>query len=145
MKVTVSNSSEKEKLDLAKSVYHKHFGRSTLTANEKIFFLEIDNTLAGLVRLCFEYDVFQLRSMLIFPEFRGKGFGRKFLKGFENYLDQNKIREIYCLPWAKLENFYSEIGFKKEPTHLAPVFLKERLNEYRSQNKDEIIFMRRSK
>ena len=137
--------SDKETLDIARSIYQKNFGRSTLTPDEKIFFLKVEDNLAGVVRLCFEYNVFQLRSMLILPEFRGKGFGRELLKGFEEYLNKNKIREIYCLPWAKLESFYSEIGFKRESIELAPKFLKERLSEYESQNKDKIIFMRRMK
>jgi N-acetylglutamate synthase-like GNAT family acetyltransferase len=142
-KFNIYNSSSVESNLLAKSLYQKYFGRSTLGPDERFFFIESGDKVIGVVRLSIEQSSSQLRSMLVVPEYRNKGIGKRLLKEFESYLIGHNIKNTCCLPYAKLESFYGEIGFKKHDFADAPDFLQKRLTEYKNQNKDEIIFMLR--
>ncbi|MCP4603371.1 MAG: GNAT family N-acetyltransferase [Proteobacteria bacterium] len=92
----------------------------------------------GAVRVCREQGFLILRGMYIAEEQRRKGIGTKLLKRIKLEIHE----ECYCLPYAKLERFYSQIGFHRTAYSLLPPFLKARLDGY--MRKDlEIISMKR--
>ncbi len=104
---------------------------------------EAQNEIIGIVRFCVENSTPLLRSMLVIPQYRKKGIGKLLLNVFEGHLDENKIAGVCCIPWKKLEGFYSKIGFYRCPPSNAPLFIQKRLLAYQEQENDEIIFMTR--
>jgi N-acetylglutamate synthase-like GNAT family acetyltransferase len=134
-------SSGPDTISKIKPVYQEFFGRSNVGEDDIFFIAESNDLVIGIVRFCVEESTPLLRSMLVVPNYRGKGIGRDILKMFEKYLMENKISKTWCIPFKKLEKLYSEIGFISHPTKDAPLFLQERLKEYQQQENDEIIFM----
>ena len=130
-------------VEKAKPLYQKYFGRSNIREDETYFFAEKSGELIGVVRLSYEESTYLLRSMLVVPNLRGKSIGLRILEAFEEYLVENSISTVYCLPWGRLEHFYEKIGFKRSLENTAPVFLQNRLVDYQKENEDEIICMKR--
>lgn len=106
----------------------KHRARDT-----DIFFVAFDGERAvGAVRYCVEQGSALLRSMQVDPEYQRKGVGMKLLQHFEGYLKENRVRSVFCLPYAHLEGFYGQIGFRPVRVAEAPAFLHDRMLEYKS-------------
>jgi len=113
--------------------------------DEDVFFILRDsqNTI-GLVRFCIEEGISLLRSMNIHPEYRGKKLGLQLLKAFEEYINIQNQTKVFCIPYAHLEKFYSQIGFQKTSIDIAPQYLINRLRLYQSKypEKEFIIMCR---
>ena len=115
--------------------YQKH--ESTGKARDTdLFFLAFEkDQLVGCVRFCIEENTPLLRTMMVDEQFRKQKIGSRLLVAFENYLIDNEIKNTYCIPYAHLEKFYGQIGFKRLTDEEMPKFLLERLQKYRSQGK----------
>jgi len=108
------------------------FNRSSGRARpDDLFFLAMKRAkLIGCVRYCVEHETPMLRTMQVHPDYRRQGVGRSLLIRFAAYLDDHGDRNVYCLPYSHLENFYELIGFVRVSPDDAPGFLKERLSTY---------------
>ena len=85
--------------------------------------------MVGNVRLCSENGCFVLRTMRIADHFQRRGLGSQILKQIKELLSERKIIKIYCIPYAHLEFFYGQIGFRRISSNEAPKFLQDRLKK----------------
>ena len=80
--------------------------------NEFIGIAEISDLNCGIGRIVkIDFENYELGGMYVFEEFRNKGVAEKiveFLIQIENLENKN----IWCLPFENLENFYAKFGFK---------------------------------
>jgi predicted acetyltransferase len=112
---------------------YKRNNKSHKARDTDVFFVAFDGDQAvGTVRFCVENGDALLRSMQIDEKYRRQGIGSKLLQMFDAYLNENKIRAVFCIPFAHLEGFYGQIGFRRVRTAEAPNFLQDRLEEYKS-------------
>ncbi|MGD1920056.1 MAG: GNAT family N-acetyltransferase [Pleurocapsa sp.] len=102
---------------------------------DRVFLANINNELAGVVRLCPEMNVLVLRGMQVLPEFQGQGIGTKLLKSCNDYLGQ---QPCYCIPWSHLHSFYGQIGFQIISPAELPDFSAQRLKRYIARNMNVI-------
>ncbi len=110
---------------------------------DDLFFLALQgDQLLGCVRFCVEEKTPLLRTMMVDESSRRKGIGQLLLQAFEEHLEQNDIRNVYCIPFAHLDRFYGSIGFEVLNLSEAPAFLHERIQTYREGGK-KYLCMRR--
>ena len=122
--------------------YFQHGGKTKIAPNDLCFMVWDRDHLIGNVRFCIEEGVPLLRSMMIAKEYRKKKIGFALLEKFQKYLDENHVREIFCLPYDYLEAFYGTIGFQKAADDRVPRFLFERLTTYRAAGNPMICMWR---
>lgn len=114
------------------SLYERN-GKKHRARDADIFFVAFDGDQAvGTVRFCVENGAALLRSMQVDQGYQRKGIGIKLLEQFEAYLKDKKIRSVFCLPYAHLEGFYGQIGFRHIRAAEAPEFLHERMLQYKT-------------
>ena len=94
---------------------------------------------AGIVRVAAEQGTLVLRGMRIAEAARRQRLGTRMLEAIAEWLQD---RECYCVPYPHLTGFYGQIGFAAIDPATAPVFLAERLADYRCSGED-VILMRR--
>ena len=136
LSIAISDLSDPDLYQEVVEFFHRHTNRSFHQSNI-LFQARVDGALIGLVRLCYEENRHILRSMEIKKEHQRKGIGTKLLAEFQTYVDQRDIGPIYCLPYAHLESFYAQIGFKRIKDEDLPPFLKLRVEAYRRKRPDE--------
>lgn len=129
---------------LVNDFYSKNRSSGTARAEDVFFLAYQDSTLVGCVRFCLENNTALLRTMMIDPSIRRKKIGSQLLQAFDHYLNENKISEIYCIPYDHLRDFYGQIGFKTADENTIPLFLQERLAQYRKKDM-KVLCMKRSK
>jgi len=123
--------------------FYRKNGSQGTARNEDLFFVAYSaQKIIGCVRFCIEEDTPMLRTMYVDTKYRDQGVGRLLLKSFGNYLDINKIHNVFCLPYVHLEKFYGLINFKVVDKKEVPKFLVIRAIEY-AQNEIHTLFMRR--
>lgn len=124
--------------------FYEQEGKNHRAGRSDLFFVAfIDSKVVGVCRFCIEENTPMLRSMIVHGPMRSQKIGAKILKSFARYLDENNFRSIYCIPYAHLGNFYGSIGFKIIQEKEAPVFLQERLQNYRNTYPEKFMLMRR--
>jgi len=87
----------------------------------------------GVVRLCKEYDVQTLRGMIVKSDHHRNGAGSGMLAELAKHAEP----VCFCLPYAHLDKFYAQIGFRGANEMKIPLFLQERLEQYRKHNPDK--------
>jgi N-acetylglutamate synthase-like GNAT family acetyltransferase len=116
--------------DLVDAFYERN-GSSARARPDDIFLLAMmDETLIGCVRYCIENNTPMLRTMRVDTNHQRRGVGLALLAGFAEYLDGRNIRNVFCLPYSHLEEFYGRIGFVRVSLNSTPPFLQERLHGY---------------
>ena len=115
---------------LIDSFYEAHGSRGRSRPDDLFFLAMNDETLIGCVRYCVENDTPMLRTMMVHQHHRRQGVGRALLGRFAEYLDIHGIRDVYCLPYSHLEDFYGSAGFIQVPLSRVPAFLQHRLRVY---------------
>jgi N-acetylglutamate synthase-like GNAT family acetyltransferase len=106
-------------------------GKRPCARDEDLFFIAIeDGKPVGCVRFCVENGTPMLRTMMVDSEHRRRGIGSLLLQAFAAYLDANRIRNVFCLPYAHLDVFYGSAGFECVVPNEAPLFLQERMHSY---------------
>lgn len=91
------------------------------------------------VRLCREVNTLVLRGMYVAADRRGRGIGSRLLEAAAPAMQS---RECWCLPYAHLRGFYSQVGFDECPLEQAPGFLEKRARRYLKSG-DEVIIMKK--
>lgn len=79
-----------------------------------------DNRCIGLARASGDGGYYlMLTDVIVHPDFQGRGYGRKLLEAFMQYVDENTMQgETTMLLLASAqgkEGFYEKFGFKKRP------------------------------
>jgi GNAT superfamily N-acetyltransferase len=111
----------------------------TLNSSDTVFLAEEADKGVGMVRRTTEEGVLMLRTMLVAPAARDRGIGTQLVQAFVPLLEG---QECYCVPYRHLIRFYEHGGFLRVESRHAPVFLQERLADYRSEGLD-VVLMRR--
>jgi N-acetylglutamate synthase-like GNAT family acetyltransferase len=112
-------------------LFYASNGSSGRARSDDLFFLPIrEEKLIGCVRYCVEHETPMLRTVQVHLDHRRQGVGRALLHRFAAYLDNHGDRNVFCLPYSHLENFYGLIGFARVSRNDAPGFLQERLSAY---------------
>lgn len=142
IQITIERRSGHEAKALVDPFYLKNGSKGTARPDDLFILAFIGESPVGCVRYCVEEHIPMLRTMMIAVEFRGKGLGRRILREFALFLDENQVKNVHCLPYAHLEDFYGAIGFQKLSEFEIPPFLKERLETYRLSGK-KYLCMRR--
>lgn len=106
----------------------------------KILLALDENKIVWCVRICKEYHKTLLRWMWVTQEYQKQWIGTNLLQTFEKYVSNT---DCFCLPYSHLENFYSQIGFKKIELQEAPWFLQKRLEKYKTTEKYPCIIMKK--
>jgi len=83
-----------------------------------------------------------LRGMLIRADQRRSGIGKILLLEFSAFLEKEKIRNVFCLPYHYLENFYQGAGFRRPEPLAVPDFLQTRMSEYNQKGYGVICMVR---
>jgi len=113
--------------------------RRTIDPADTIWLAESADDVAGIVRVAAEHGMLVLRGMRIAEYARRQRLGTRMLEAIARWLGD---RECYCVPYPHLIGFYGQIGFVPLEPAAAPVFLVERLADYR-RNGQEVILMYR--
>jgi N-acetylglutamate synthase-like GNAT family acetyltransferase len=132
--VTILVTSVKDFRKEAEEFYKACERLVSFNPNDELVVAYVDSEIACIVRLCFEEDVFVLRTMQVHPDFQRRGLGSIVLERFEDLLQERKIKEVYCMPYTYLEAFYGQIGFRKIENESAPKFLQDRVNGFTDRN-----------
>ena len=123
--------------------FYKKNGRNGTARKDDLFFVAYsENKIFGCVRFCVEEGTSMLRTMYVDSSCRKQGVGRTLLEEFARYLDKNNIRDVFCLPYIHLENFYGLIDFKVVPKKEVPQFLIDRSTTY-AKNGTNTLYMKR--
>ena len=117
--------------------YQTHASAAKVTAEDELVVAYADQKFIGSVRLCNEQEVYTLRSMQIAESYQRRGLGLEILNRFRKRVEERNITEVYCVPYAHLEEFYGNIGFKKIEERQAPEFLQERIGGYRERRPEK--------
>lgn len=142
-KIRIAQVSGEEAKPTIDEFYKKNGSKGTARKGDLFFVAYSDNKMVGCVRYCIEEGTSMLRTMYVDSSCRQQGVGRTLLEAFANYLDKNKIRNVFCLPYTHLENFYGMINFKVVVAEEVPQFLIDRSTTY-SKSGTNSLYMRRS-
>lgn len=118
--------------------YRRKIRRKIDSANT-VWLAERDGEAIGIVRIASEHGTLVLRGMRIAEHARRQRLGTRMLQGIAEWLGD---RECYCVAYAHLTGFYSQIGFAEIQTADAPPFLAQRLVDYRNEGLNAILMRR---
>jgi GNAT superfamily N-acetyltransferase len=121
----------------AVAVYAALGYRRTIDPADTVWLAESADGVAGIVRVAAEQGTLVLRGMRIAEHARRQRLGTRMLEAIAKWLGD---RECYCVPYPHLVGFYGHIGFVPLEPAAAPLFLAERLADYR-RNGQEVILM----
>lgn len=79
--------------------------------NIELFSAYINQTLVGIIGLEELDNIGLLRSLVVFEEYRNKGYGREICKSLLAYAKDKKIKELYLLT-TNAEKFFEQIDFE---------------------------------
>lgn len=97
------------------------------------------HSIVGAVRLCLEHDTLVLRGMYVAEERRGLGIGTGLLDKTSASIGSS---ECWCIPYTRLTDFYSRIGFRVCEEGAIPPFLVERWERYTAGGKQVVVMKR---
>lgn len=101
-----------------------------IAPSDTVLLAEQGGQLIGVVRLAPEHGTTVLRGMQVHPDHQRQGVGSRLLARIAEELGKSSC---YCIPYAHLVQFYSQIGFDVMEPSQSPEFLKERLESYRAR------------
>lgn len=79
------------------------------------FFTFREDEVKGTVSLItFEGNVAEIRDLVVGPEFRGQGYGKKIIHDLEKFAKEEKVRKLYAYVFPDVEGFYTKLGYEKE-------------------------------
>lgn len=103
------------------------FVRSDLN-RDMVAIITYDNVYAGVGRLVqIDKDTIEMGGIFILPQFRGLQLAGELVSFLVVTAQKLQVKNVYCLPFEELENFYKKYGFTevdatKEVIH--PIILK---------------------
>lgn len=104
------------------------FVRSDLK-RDKVAIITYNNEYAGVGRLVqIDDDTIEMGGIFILPQFRGLHLAGELVSFLVETAKKLQVKNVYCLPFEELENFYKKYGFTevdatKEVIH--PIILKK--------------------
>ena len=114
--------------------------RRPIDPADTVWLAGIGDETVGIVRVAAEQGTLVLRGMRVAEHAQRRGLGTKMLHAIAGWLEN---RECYCVPYPHLVEFYGQVGFAVIEPAAAPLFLAERLANYRQSGEDVILMCRR--
>ena len=110
-----------------------------LGTSDRILVVRHARSIVAAARLSSERDTLVLRGMYVSESLRGAGIGSKLLAAVSEEIGPSAC---WCIPFTRLERFYSRIGFSVDDCGETPEFLLDRKKRYVSAG-CEVTIMRR--
>ena len=129
-----------EEFESIGSFYGKNQYRAAIEPCDLFIVAEESGAIRAAVRLCHQEGILLLRGMRVAPAFQRRGIGSHLLRFVESTIADEVC---YCIPHTYLRSFYGRIGFGEIASDEAPRFLRERCEQYESENGLDVIIMRR--
>jgi predicted N-acetyltransferase YhbS len=107
---------------------------------DRVYVARADDHIVGLVRRAQEGGTLMLRGMHVAPEYERRRTGTRLLRAFVRDLPAT---DCYCIPFAHLTGFYSQVGFSPIADAEGGEFLLGRIRHYRAEGHN-VILMRRT-
>ncbi|MDF9450745.1 GNAT family N-acetyltransferase [Bacillus toyonensis] len=104
------------------------FVRSDLK-RDKVAIITYNNEYAGVGRLVkIDDNTIEMGGIFILPKFRGQQLAGELVSFLVETAKKLQVKNVYCLPFEELENFYKKYGYTevdttKEVVH--PIILKK--------------------
>jgi ribosomal protein S18 acetylase RimI-like enzyme len=90
-------------------------GHSKEIKSDEFFVLVEGGELVGLISFITDVSgVAEIRDMVVRPEHRHKGYGKKLLDGLVDTAKQRKLRKVFALAFPRYKELYSSAGFEEE-------------------------------
>lgn len=131
-----------EQFPLVKKFYKSSRYSPKVNKQDEIYVLREtpSNEIVGAVRLTNLDHYLILRSMVIHPSQRRRGYGTKLLNLLSTRLEN---RECWCFPFSWLYDFYKQEGFVQISEDEAPSPISEKFIQYTKHGK-QLGIMRRT-
>jgi len=82
---------------------------------DRFFVYKEKQSVVGMISLIVqEGNVAEMRDLVVDPQYRNKGYGKKIIEETIEIAKRLKIRKLYVLTFSQLTKFYKSLGFKKE-------------------------------
>lgn len=134
--IRIAQTSDRKQIQ---SVYESLGYRRGTAPCDTVWIAEVSGEPVGIVRIATEFGVLVLRGMRIAEPWQRRGLGTRMLHVVAEWLD---AQPCYCVPYAHLVGFYSQIGFAETAQETAPPFLAARLTDYKHQGLDVTLMAR---
>lgn len=98
--------------------YSKSYHKESIKNSLHTCVIYKDNDPAAIARLVGDNKLtFFIKDVVVKPEYRGMGLGKKVLNDILNYIEENAAPNAYIALMAskESENFYKKFGFIKRP------------------------------
>ena len=114
---------------------HSDFNR------ELIAIAEVEGNKAGLGRLVtIDSNTAELGGMYVFTEYRGYGVAGKIVEFLLQH--SGRFKQIFCLPFAYLKDFYGKYGFvPTDESQDIPALIREKHNWCKRTYEHEILLL----
>ena len=120
--------------------FYERVGHGRAVAeNDRVLVVRSGGEVVAAVRLCDESSTLVLRGMYLSEKRQRQGLGTRLLALASSEIGS---AECWCVPYAHLVEFYSQIGFSEANKTSTPTFLKERCSTY-EKNGARVTIMRR--
>jgi len=88
-------------------------GHKKEVKRDEFFVYNVDDEVIGTISLVTDVsDVAEIRDMVVKPEYRGKGYGKKMLNELIKLAKERHLRKLFAL--TKIEGIFKSAGFEKE-------------------------------
>ncbi len=92
------------------------------SSNTKLFGIQVDNQIVGIVGLEQEGTIGLLRSLVVSSNIRNHGYGKHLIDYAEAWASKNGISQLYLLTTTATQ-YFAKIGFKTISRNQAPSFI----------------------
>ena len=119
-------------LEAVQSFYDQFDYKGVISRDDTILTATEGHRIIGVVRICHEEGILVLRGMEVDPPLQRTGIGSLMLRQLDKVIGKE---ECWGISLGHLEKFYGQIGFHFVDTENAPLHLRERILNYRTQYK----------
>ncbi len=82
---------------------------------DRFFVYKEKGHIVGVISLIVqEGDVAEMRDLVVDPQYRKMGYGKKIIEELLILSQKLKVRKVHVLTFSRLTKFYKQLGFKKE-------------------------------
>jgi N-acetylglutamate synthase-like GNAT family acetyltransferase len=88
--------------------------KKEIVSDEFFIYSEGSEHMGVIALITYASGVAEVRDMVLKPEHRGKGLGKKMLEELIGITSKRGIRKLYALVFPQYESLYASAGFRKE-------------------------------
>jgi N-acetylglutamate synthase-like GNAT family acetyltransferase len=103
-----------------------HGSMGPLNPTDHVILARQGDDLVGCVRLAQEQGVAVFRSLVVHPDMRGLGLGKRLMREAQRHAQTLGMEEVYGIAFPNLEEFYGGLGLRVIPESALPPHLQRR-------------------